>query len=70
MSQNKLKTLCAKAALDYILPKLHGRTILGIGTGSTTNLFIELMAQKKIRFYSLSLQSQKEYRLKNVLMMS
>ena len=49
MSQNKLKALCAKAALDYILPKLHGRTILGIGTGSTTNLFIELMAQEKIR---------------------
>ena len=49
MSQNKLKALCARAALDYILPKLHGRTILGIGTGSTTNLFIELMAQKKIR---------------------
>ena len=49
MSQNKLKALCAKAALYYILPKLHGSTILGIGTGSTTNLFIELMAQKKIR---------------------
>ena len=49
MSQNKLKALCARAALDYILPKLHGRTILGIGTGSTTNLFIELMAQEKIR---------------------
>ena len=49
MSQNKLKALCAKAALDYILPKLRVRTILGIGTGSTTNLFIELMAQEKIR---------------------
>ena len=42
MEQDELKQVCAEAALDHILPKLNPDSILGIGTGSTTNKFIAI----------------------------
>jgi ribose 5-phosphate isomerase A len=44
MSQDALKVQAARAALDYILPKLTRDSIVGIGTGSTTNCFIDALA--------------------------
>ncbi len=44
MTQNALKQAVAQAALDYIRPQLERDTVLGIGTGSTANLFIDLLA--------------------------
>jgi ribose 5-phosphate isomerase A len=44
MSQDELKQAVADAALDYIRPKLDDDTVLGIGTGSTANLFIDNLA--------------------------
>lgn len=47
MDQNARKQAAADAALEYIRPKLESDTIIGIGTGSTTNLFIERLAEVK-----------------------
>lgn len=50
MDQNELKRLVAKAALDYVLPKLTPSDILGIGTGSTANFFIDMLDGYQSRF--------------------
>ncbi len=50
MQQDQLKQLVAQAAIDEILPKLEKNTVLGIGTGSTANFFIDLLAQYKHDF--------------------
>jgi len=47
MNQDQLKQAVAAAALDYIRPKLDNDTVLGIGTGSTANLFIDSLASIK-----------------------
>ena len=44
MTQDELKQAVADAALEYIRPKLDDDTVLGIGTGSTANLFIDNLA--------------------------
>ena len=41
MNQDELKQAVADAALALIQPKLYDDTVLGIGTGSTANLFID-----------------------------
>ena len=41
MNQDELKQAVAEAALAYVEPKLYDDTVLGIGTGSTANLFID-----------------------------
>jgi ribose 5-phosphate isomerase A len=43
VNQNELKQAVAKAALDYIYPRLERDSIIGIGTGSTANYFIDLL---------------------------
>jgi len=43
MTQDELKKKAAEAALEYV----KGVTLLGIGTGSTVNHFIELLADLK-----------------------
>lgn len=50
MSQDDFKRAAAQAALDYLLPQLDDDAVLGIGTGSTTNAFIDLLAAHKGRF--------------------
>ena len=44
------KISVAKKAMDYIQKKLSDSTILGIGTGSTVNFFIEELAAYKNHF--------------------
>jgi len=44
MTQDELKRSAARAALDYIAPKLTRNSIVGVGTGSTTNFFIDALA--------------------------
>jgi ribose 5-phosphate isomerase A len=41
MNQDEKKQKAAKAAFDLVFPSLHEDSVLGIGTGSTTNFFIE-----------------------------
>ena len=44
MTQDELKLAVAEAALAYIRPKLETDSVLGIGTGSTANMFIDCLA--------------------------
>ncbi len=41
------KQAAAQAAADYILPRLNTKSIVGVGTGSTTNFFIDALADMK-----------------------
>ncbi|GAB1265832.1 ribose-5-phosphate isomerase RpiA [Aurantivibrio infirmus] len=50
MTQDQLKQAVAKAAIDYIRPKLETKTIVGIGTGSTANHFIDQLGELKHLF--------------------
>ena len=50
MTQDQLKQAVAQAAVDYIVPKLNDRSIVGVGTGSTANFFIDLLARHKGSF--------------------
>jgi len=49
-TQNLLKKAVAEAALDYVLNKVSSDSIIGIGTGSTTNFFIDLLGPHKNEF--------------------
>ncbi len=50
LSQDELKRAVAKAAVDYIRPKLENNSIVGVGTGSTANFFIDYLAEIKSEF--------------------
>lgn len=50
MNQDQLKLSVAQAAIDYVIPKLQPNDVLGIGTGSTANFFIDLLAPHKHKF--------------------
>jgi len=50
MNQDQLKLAVAQAAVNYILPKLEDDSIIGVGTGSTANLFIDCLAEHKALF--------------------
>jgi ribose 5-phosphate isomerase A len=52
MTQNQLKQAVAKAALDYIKPKIDAECVIGIGTGSTANYFIDYLAEIKGQVYA------------------
>ena len=47
MTQDDLKKAVARAALDYIKPKIENDSVIGIGTGSTANYFIDYLAEIK-----------------------
>jgi ribose 5-phosphate isomerase A len=49
MKQDEMKQAAADAALDRIRPQLEDETVLGIGTGSTVNHFIDGLAGVKGR---------------------
>lgn len=50
MTQDELKQAVARAAVDYISPKLRADDIIGVGTGSTANFFIDYLATIKDSF--------------------
>ncbi|HSB97611.1 MAG TPA: ribose-5-phosphate isomerase RpiA [Spongiibacteraceae bacterium] len=50
MSQDALKQAVARAALDYVKERLHADSVIGIGTGSTANFFIDYLAELRDRF--------------------
>ncbi len=47
MDQNELKKAVAATAAQYVRERLHEKFVLGVGTGSTANLFIECLAAFK-----------------------
>ncbi|WIO75670.1 ribose-5-phosphate isomerase RpiA [Porticoccaceae bacterium LTM1] len=50
MTQDELKQAVAKAAVDYTLTRINDDSIIGIGTGSTANCFIDALAEHKAKF--------------------
>ena len=50
MDQDAQKRSAAQAALAYIEPRLTPKTIVGVGTGSTTNFFIDALAEVRHKF--------------------
>lgn len=50
MSQDQYKQAAALAAIEYIKPYLTADTVLGVGSGSTVNYFIDALAQYKHDF--------------------
>ncbi|MEM8766436.1 MAG: ribose-5-phosphate isomerase RpiA [Pseudomonadota bacterium] len=50
MDQAEQKRRAAEAALAYIEPRLTPKTIVGVGTGSTADLFIDALAAVKHKF--------------------
>lgn len=45
MDQNESKKAVAKAAADYVKAMLDERTVIGVGTGSTANYFIDYLGE-------------------------
>lgn len=50
MTQDELKQAVAKAAVDYVAPHLEDSSVIGVGTGSTANYFIDYLAEYKNDF--------------------
>jgi ribose 5-phosphate isomerase A len=50
MTQDELKALVAQSAADYVLKHVQPGAVLGVGTGSTANLFIDAIATHRERF--------------------
>ena len=51
MDQNRLKRAVAQAAVPYVLGKIKAHSIVGIGTGSTADFFIDGLAEHKDKFF-------------------
>jgi ribose 5-phosphate isomerase A len=49
MTQDELKQAVAKAAADYVAANVPAGSIVGVGTGSTANFFIDELARIKDR---------------------
>lgn len=49
-TQDQLKAMVAEAAKDEILKRMPAGEVLGVGTGSTANLFIDALAPHKAHF--------------------
>ncbi|MCP4789762.1 MAG: ribose-5-phosphate isomerase RpiA [Gammaproteobacteria bacterium] len=50
MNQDQLKQAVAQAAVDYIAPHLNKNSVVGVGTGSTANCFVDALAAIKHTF--------------------
>jgi ribose 5-phosphate isomerase A len=50
MTQDELKQAVARKAIEYIQPKLESNSVIGVGTGSTANFFIDYLAEVKAQF--------------------
>ncbi|MET1080339.1 MAG: ribose-5-phosphate isomerase RpiA [Pseudomonas sp.] len=50
MTQDQLKQAVAQAAVDFIRPQLDSKSVVGVGTGSTANCFIDALARHKTEF--------------------
>lgn len=50
MTQDQLKQAVAQAAADYVAAQAPAGSIIGVGTGSTANFFIDALAAHKDRY--------------------
>lgn len=67
MTQAELKQSVARAAIDHIKPKLAKHSVIGVGTGSTANYFIDFLGEIKGSFAGAVASSEASAtRLKNL----
>lgn len=59
LDQNALKRNAALAAVDHVLPLLGPDAVLGVGTGSTVDFFIDALAPHKHRFRGAASSSER-----------
>ena len=59
LSQQELKQQAAEAALAYIEPLLTPDAVIGVGTGSTADLFIDGLARYRKRFRAAVASSER-----------
>ena len=57
-TQDELKKQVAAAAIDYCMSKIQLDDILGIGTGSTANFFIDMLGKYNHRFVAAVASSE------------
>lgn len=50
LTQDQLKQNVAREAMRHVLPLLNGDVVIGVGTGSTVDFFIDELAQHKNMF--------------------
>ncbi len=50
MTQDELKRLVGQAAVDYLSDRVPEGAVIGVGTGSTVNCFIDALAPTKKRY--------------------
>lgn len=58
-TQDELKQSVAREAVRHILPLLNHAAIIGVGTGSTVDFFIDELAQHKDRFQAAVSSSER-----------
>jgi ribose 5-phosphate isomerase A len=59
LSQQELKLQAAEAALAYIEPLLSAEAVIGVGTGSTADLFIDGLARYRTKFRAAVASSER-----------
>ena len=62
LTQDELKQQAAQAALDDVLPQLRPDSVLGVGTGSTVDRFIDLLAPHRGAFRAAVSSSERSTR--------
>ena len=62
LTQDELKQQAAQAALDHVLPQLQPDSILGVGTGSPVDRFIDLLAPHRQEFRAAVSSSERSTR--------
>lgn len=62
MTQDELKKAVARAAFDHISKHIEDGATIGVGTGSTANLFIEELAREKDRIQATVASSEESAR--------
>lgn len=50
MTQDELKQAVAQAAVDYVIERVPEGSVIGVGTGSTANCFIDALARHRQRY--------------------
>jgi ribose 5-phosphate isomerase A len=58
MTQDELKQLVGRAAADYVRAQVPEGAVIGVGTGSTANCFIDALAVDKARYRGAVSSSQ------------
>ena len=62
MTQDELKLAVARSAFEYVESLLEDDTVIGVGTGSTANLFIAELGKIKHKIYATVASSEESAR--------